>query len=61
MTLLYRGLVVALVMDAVPGLTLVVWGKPHCLNPVLATTIALVVVVATIPLSFHTSSIDTLA
>ena len=58
--LLYGGLAVALAMDAFPRLTLLALGAVPLLVSLLATYETLVVV-PTIPLCFHTSSLDILA
>ena len=58
---MWRGLAVALAMDAFPRDTLLALGAVSLLVSLLATYETLVVVVPTIPLCFHTSSVGTLA
>ena len=59
--LLYRGLAVGMAMDALPRLALLALGAVPLLVTLLATHKALVVVVPTVPLYFHTGSLGTLA
>ena len=59
--LLYGGLAVALAMDAFLRLTLLALGAVPLLVSLLATYETLVVVVPTVPLCFHTSSLGILA
>ena len=59
--LLYSGLAAALAMDAFPRLTLLALGAVPLLVSLLATYETLVVVLPTILLCFHTSSLGILA
>ena len=59
--LLYRGLTVAIVMDAFSRLTLLALGAVPLLVSLLATYETLVVVVPTTPLCFNTSGLGILA
>ena len=59
--MLHRGLAVALAMDALPRLTLLALGAVPLLVTLLATHKALLVVVPTVSLCFHTGSLGTLA
>ena len=56
--LLHGGLAVALAMDAFFHLTLLAVGAVPLLVTLLASRKALLVVVPAVPLSFHTSSLD---
>ena len=55
--MLYRGLTLALTMDAFPRLTLLALGADPLLVTLFATPKALLVV-PTVPLCFHTSSLE---
>ena len=59
--LLYRGLAVALAMDALPRLALLASRAVPMLVSLLATYETLVVDVPTTPLCFHTSGLGILA
>ena len=59
--LLYRGLAMGLAMDAFPRLAPLALGAVPLLVTLLATRKALLVVVSTVPLCFHTGSLGTLA
>ena len=59
--LLYGGLSVVMVLDAFPRLTLLALRAVSLLASLLATYETLVVVVPTVLLFFHTSSLGTLA
>ena len=59
--LLYRGLTVAMVMDAFPRLTLLALGAVPLLVSLLATYETLVVVAPTTSLCFNTSGLGILA